>query len=263
MNMRPSNILELRQVSCRFYGLTAVDNASLVVERETITSLVGPNGAGKTTLFNLISGLLQVSSGDIVFDGRSIVGMPPHKIARRGIGRTFQDPRVFHEMSVLDHIMVGFSLRGDVPLHAVIRDTQTRREYRQAIARAYELLEEIGLRERALDRAQDLSFGEQRFLSIARTLTAEPRLVLLDEPTVGLDDSAIAQLSRMITRIARERGTTVVIVSHNLDVIFALSDRIHLLVSGKVALSGEPAEIRLHPRMIEAYLGVKYASVST
>jgi branched-chain amino acid transport system ATP-binding protein len=253
--------LELDGVSRTFGGIVAVDDVSFAVERQTVTGLVGPNGAGKTTLFNLISGLLPMSAGTIRFNGTSIGGLAPHAIARLGIGRTFQDPRIFYEMTVLEHVTFGFRLRGEGPLRAVLRDPAMRAEWRDAEGKALALIEEIGLGRRAHEKAQDLSFGEQRFLSIARTLASGPQLVLLDEPTVGLDRDAIKELSRIITDMVRKRGRTVLIVEHNLDVVLALSDEIHLLVGGKLALSGRPDEIKRHPTMIEAYMGTKYAAL--
>ncbi|HUZ75700.1 MAG TPA: ABC transporter ATP-binding protein [Stellaceae bacterium] len=254
-------ILELRDVSRHFGGLKAVNGVSLSIEEGTITSLVGPNGAGKTTVFNLITGILPLSSGDIRFDGRSIAGLPPYAIARRGLGRTFQDPRIFYEMSVIDHVVAGFSLRGENPLAAILRGPRMRHETRAARDSALRMLDEVGLRRRAHEKAQDLSFGEQRFLSILRTLAGDPRIVLLDEPTVGLDRDSVHDLTRLVQRMAREQKKTVLLVEHNLDVIFDVSDQVHLLVGGSIALSGEPSEIKRHPRMIEAYLGARYAAL--
>ena len=176
-------------------------------------------------------------------------------IARRGVGRTFQDPRIFYEMTVLEHVIAGMHLRSDNPWWAVLRDRRTRSEYRAAVDRARKLLASVGLDGRENEKAQNLSFGEQRYLSIARTLAGDPSLILLDEPTVGLDRSGIAKLSAIMDTLVREQRRTLLIVEHNLDVVFALSDHIHLLLAGKVVLSGKPGEIRRHPRMIEAYLG--------
>jgi branched-chain amino acid transport system ATP-binding protein len=253
--------LELDHVSRNFGGIVAVDDVSFDVARETVTSLVGPNGAGKTTLFNLISGLLPMSSGEIRFNGQALGGLPPHAIARLGIGRTFQDPRIFYEMTVLEHVTFGFRLRGEGPLRAVLRDPAMRAEWRNAEEKALALLAEIGLHRQAGEKAQDLSFGEQRFLSIARTLASDPQIVLLDEPTVGLDRDGIKELSRIIIDMVRRRGKTALIVEHNLDVVLSLSDQIHLLVGGKLALSGKPDEIKRHPTMIEAYMGTRYAAL--
>jgi branched-chain amino acid transport system ATP-binding protein len=253
--------LELDHVSRNFGGIIAVDDVSFDVVPESITSLVGPNGAGKTTIFNLISGLLPMSSGAIRFRGRNVSGLAAHAIARLGIGRTFQDPRIFYEMTVLEHVTFGFRLKGEAPLRALLRDPAMRAEWRDAEDKSLALLAEIGLRDKADEMAQDLSFGEQRFLSIARTLASDPQLVLLDEPTVGLDRDAIKELSRIVTEMVRKRGKTVLIVEHNLDVVLSLSDQIHLLVGGKLALSGKPDEIKRHPTMIEAYMGTKYAAL--
>jgi branched-chain amino acid transport system ATP-binding protein len=253
--------LELSHVSRNFGGIIAVDDVTLTIGRQSITSLVGPNGAGKTTLFNLISGLLPMSSGTILYNGQNVGGLSPHAIARLGIGRTFQDPRIFYEMTVLEHVTFGFRLRGEAPLRAMLRDPAMRAEWRNAEAKAYALLEEIGLHRQAGEKAQDLSFGEQRFLSIARTLASDPHLILLDEPTVGLDRDSIKELSRIITDMVRKHGKTALIVEHNLDVVLALSDQIHLLVGGKLALSGKPDEIKRHPTMIEAYMGTRYAAL--
>jgi branched-chain amino acid transport system ATP-binding protein len=253
-------ILEIDNVSRRFGGLMAVDGASFSVEEAAVTSLVGPNGAGKTTLFNLISGILPLSTGEIRFKSRPISGLAPYAIARRGIGRTFQEPRTFYEMNALDHVIAGMHLRGENPLAAVLRDGRTRQQYGKAQERARRLLASVGLAGREKEKAQDLSFGEQRYLSIARTLAGDPKLILLDEPTVGLDRNGIEKLSAIIKLLVCEQRRTLLIVEHNLDVVFAMSDRIHLLVAGKVVLSGNPAEIRRHPRMIEAYLGTPHAA---
>ena len=254
-------ILQASNISRKFGGLTAVDNVSFDIEPGTITSLVGPNGAGKTTLFNLVSRLLKPSSGKLFFKGEDVTSLSAHEVAQRGLGRTFQDPRMFYEMTVLDHVLTGFSLPDENPLLAIVRTHRVRSARRDAIAQAYELLEQAGLKERASDLAQDLSFGEQRFLSIARTLAGNPTFILLDEPSVGLDRNVVEQLKRTVTTLARERGKTILIIEHNLDVIFEISDQIHLLVNGRIALSGTPSELKRHPTMIEAYLGDAHAAL--
>jgi branched-chain amino acid transport system ATP-binding protein len=259
--MKQGPILELDRVTRHFGGIVAVDNVSFSVARESITSLVGPNGAGKTTIFNIVSGLLPKTSGTVRFQGRDVSGLSPHAIARLGIGRTFQDPRIFYEMTVLEHVTFGFRLRGESPLRGILRDPWMRAEWHEAEKRSLALLGEIGLGGKADEKAQDLSFGEQRFLSIARSLASDPQLLLLDEPTVGLDRDATRELSRIITDMVRKRGKTVVLVEHNLDIVLSLSDEVHLLVGGKLALSGNPDEIKRHPTMIEAYMGTKHAAL--
>jgi branched-chain amino acid transport system ATP-binding protein len=253
-------ILEISNVSRRFGGVVAVNNASLSVAQGTITGLVGPNGAGKTTLFNLVSGFVPISEGEIRFEGKRLTGLPSYKISRLGIGRTFQDPRVFYEMNALDHVLSGFNIRAQQPWHAIWRDRATRREHTASLAGARALLLAVGLSDRAMDKAQDLSFGDQRFLSIARTLAADPSLILLDEPTVGLDRKGVCKLSSMINNFVHEQHRTVLLVEHNLDVVFSICDHIHLMVGGAVVLSGPPDEIRQHPKMIEAYLGTRHVA---
>jgi branched-chain amino acid transport system ATP-binding protein len=255
-----SAILEIREVSVRFGGVVAVNMASLAVERGLVTGLVGPNGAGKTTLFNAISGFVPVSEGEIRFEQQTLTGLASHRIARLGIGRTFQDPRIFYEMNVLEHVLSGFYLRAEQPWRTILRDRATRDEYRKAMEQSRALLDAVGLGDRARDKAHDLSFGDQRFLSIARMLAGDPRLILFDEPTVGLDGGAIRRLSAMIEHMVRIEHRTVLIVEHNLDVLFTLCDRIHLMVMGEVVLSGPKEEVRRHPKMIEAYLGTRHGA---
>ena len=260
--MSTMSVLELADVSRSFGGLTAVDSVTFKVEQGSITSLIGPNGAGKTTVFNLISNLIPPSAGQIFLEGRNVTGLPPHQIALLGVGRTFQDPRIFREMTVLDQVLSGFSLPDENPLRAIFRGSKVRMARASATERAYALLDQIGLLARAGDLAQDLSFGEQRFLSIARVLARAPRLLMLDEPSVGLDVNVIGDFKRMITQLVRDSGTTVLIIEHNLDVIFEISDHIHLLVGGKVVLSGNADELKRHPTMLEAYLGDAHAALS-
>lgn len=256
------SVLELIQVSRRFGGLTAIDEVTFSIEKGTITSLVGPNGAGKTTVFNLISSLLQPSSGRIILEDNDITALKPHQVARLGIGRTFQDPRIFVEMTVLDNVLSGFALPDNNPIFAILRLPNVQGARRTAIKAARSLLDQFELLDRSADMAQDLSFGEQRFLSIARMLAGDPKLILLDEPSVGLDGNEIDKLKQLIVYLTRERGKTIMIIEHNLDVIFNISDKIHLLVNGKLALSGTAGELKRHPTMIEAYLGEAHVALS-
>ena len=253
-------ILDVRGVSRSFEGLQAVRDLSFAVAAGSVTGIVGPNGAGKTTGFNLICGLLRASSGEIFFDGARVDRLPAYRRARAGMGRTFQDPRIFPQVSALDHVVAGACLRGDTPLWALLRDRRTIAEWRAATDRARQILEMIGLGGRALALAQDLSFGEQRFLSIGRVLAADPRLLLLDEPTVGLDAAAVERLVELIGRMVREQGKTVLLVEHNMGVVFRICDQIHLMIQGSVAESGPPAAMRRNVRMIEAYLGARHAA---
>jgi len=253
-------LLKVDGISKSFGGLRAVNDVSFEVEEHRITSLIGPNGAGKTTVFNMISAFLPADAGAIVFQGEPIHALKPFEIARRGIGRTFQDPRVYPEMTVLENVMVGVRQRGGDPLWALLRGKRVNAEWRAARTRAEQMLASVGLAERAADYAQDLSFGEQRFLSLARTLVGGPRIVLMDEPTVGLDKAALGKLMELMTRTVSERRTTILLIEHNMSVVMSVSDKIFILVQGEVVAAGAPQEIRQHPSMVEAYLGQSHAA---
>lgn len=255
-----SDILEVEGISQSFGGHRAVDAVSFTVEEGSITSLIGPNGAGKTTVFNLICGILATESGDVRFGGESIRGLAPFQVARRGIGRTFQDPRVFPEMSVRDNMMVGMRQRGESPLWALLRGEKVNREWRAVRERAEATLDAVGLLGRVEDKAKDLSFGEQRFLSIARSLMTSPRLVMMDEPTVGLDQSALTRLTGLMTSLVERQRATLLVIEHNMHVVMSISKKIVLLVEGRVLASDAPEEIRKHRNMVEAYLGRKHAA---
>jgi ABC-type branched-subunit amino acid transport system ATPase component len=255
-----ATILGVDGISRSFGGLRAVDRASFSVEEQRITSLIGPNGAGKTTIFNMISGFVPAQSGEIRFRGEPIHQLKPFEIARRGVGRTFQDPRVFPEMTVLDNVVVGLRQRGERPLWSLLRGPRIGAERREVRRRAEEILATVGLLDRAGHLARDLSFGEQRFLSIARTLVGDPHLILMDEPTVGLDQTALAKLLDLMSRIARDPRKALLVIEHNMDVVMSVSNTIVLLVQGGVVASGTPEEIRGHRGMIEAYLGRPYVA---
>jgi branched-chain amino acid transport system ATP-binding protein len=253
-------ILEVSGISHAFGGVRAVSDVSFTVPRGRITSLIGPNGAGKTTIFNVISGFLKAQSGWISLDGRRIENWAPHRIALSGIGRTFQSPRVFAEMSVLENVVVGLRQKGERPLWALLRTPSVRTERTEINERAESMLAIVGLADRRHDMASTLSFGEQRFLSIARALIANPVLVLMDEPTVGLDHAALKNLLDIMARLVAERKTTLLLIEHHMETVMMASDKITLLVQGTVVGEGTPAEIKTNRAMIEAYLGQKYAS---
>jgi ABC-type branched-subunit amino acid transport system ATPase component len=255
-----SDILTVRNICQSFGGHKAVDDVSFEVEEGSITSLIGPNGAGKTTVFNLLCGILPSDSGDIVFEKRSIRGMKPHEVALAGIGRTFQDPRIFPWMSALDNVMVGMRQRGEKLWPALWRDRPMMSQVRQVRERAEQVLDMVGLSQRSMEPAASLSFGEQRFLSIARTLASKPRLILMDEPTVGLDQSALNRLTGLMSHIAADGQTTLLIIEHNMDVVMSISKKIVLLVAGRVEASDTPEKVRVHQNMLQAYLGRKHAA---
>jgi branched-chain amino acid transport system ATP-binding protein len=253
-------ILEVVGIAHAFGGLRAVNDVSFTVPRGEVTSLIGPNGAGKTTIFNVICGILPAQSGTIKLEARNIENMKPYAIARRGIGRTFQAPRVFADMSVLDNVTVGIRQRGENVLGALIGGARVREERRRARERAEEVLAMVGLADRRFVRANNLSFGEQRFLSIARTLVANPPLFLMDEPTVGLDGAALEKLLDFIEKVVHQFETTILLIEHHMEVVMSISNHVVLLVQGTVVANGSPAAIRTDRNMIEAYLGQTYVA---
>jgi len=253
-------VLDVSSITHAFGGLRAITNVSFSVERGHITSLIGPNGAGKTTVFNVVSGFLCAQTGQVTLDGRRIENLPPYHIARLGLGRTFQAPRVFGQMTVLENVVVGLRQVGEKPIWSLLPTESVRAERRSAVQRAENMLALVGLRARRNDLAGTLSFGEQRFLSIARTLVAEPTLVLMDEPTVGLDPAALKKLLDIMTAIASGGKTTLLLIEHHMEAVMAVSDRIVLLVQGIVAAKGTPQEIKADRTMIEAYLGRTYVA---
>lgn len=255
-------ILDIKSIYLAFGGLQVLQDVSFSVEKHTITSLVGPNGAGKTSVFNVVSRLLKASGGEVWFEGSRIDAMTPSAIARSGIGRMFQDPRVFSGLTVLQNALSGARLRANAPLYALIRDKRTRQEWQEASERVSGLLSGLGLGNRLNDMAESLSFAEQRFLSFARCLAGQPRLLLLDEPTVGLDKKSVEWFVQRLRHLVDAMGLTIVLVEHNMDVVLNYSDEVHLLVQGEVVASGSPAEMRKHARMIEAYLGDRYVAAS-
>jgi branched-chain amino acid transport system ATP-binding protein len=256
-------ILEVKSLDLSFGGLRVLQNVGFAVEERSITSLVGPNGAGKTSVFNIISRLLKPSAGEVWFEGRRIDALRPDHVALRGIGRMFQDPRVFRGLTVLENTLSGARLRANNPWHALVRDRRTRREWQAAIERVTRVLGELGLGARLGETAESLSFAEQRFVSFARCYAGEPRLLLLDEPTVGLDARSIDWFIGRMRRLVEAEGLTIVLVEHNMDVVLNISDRVHLLVQGEVVASGTATEMKQHAKMIEAYLGDRYVAADT
>ena len=255
-------ILQVEEISQSFGGLRAVDNASFTANNTEITSLIGPNGAGKTTIFNIISGFLRCESGSILFRGQPIRELRPFEIVRRGLARTFQDPRVFPEMTVLENVMVGIRQKGERPLWALVRGSRVNAEWRRARERSEAMLSTVGLIDRAKDLARDLSFGEQRFLSIARSLVGDPAIIMMDEPTVGLDRGTSAKLLELMTHLVEVERKALLVIEHNMDVVMSVSAKVVLLVQGAVVASGSPEEIRRNRSMVDAYLGRRHAAAS-
>lgn len=256
--MEGKALLSVRDLTKTFGGLMAVNGVSFDIEKGTITALIGPNGAGKTTVINIISGLLRATGGKVVFKGRDITNLPPYRISHLGIARTFQNIRVFPQMTVLENMLVATRYRkGETLLYSVIPDRDVKVEDEQNLKKALHYLEFVGLMDKKDEFAGNLSHGQRRLLELARALATDADLLLLDEPTAGVTPRTREKLLELFTRL-KNSGKTIMIIEHNMKVVRAVSDRVIVLSNGQKIFDGPPDKAFKDSRVIEAYLGTKW-----
>src|SRR5690348_15098227 len=256
-------LLQTSHLRKEFGGLVANADVDFTVPRNSIVSLIGPNGAGKTTFFNMLTGVYKPTAGQVFFDNEDMTGKPPHAFTQRGIGRTFQNIRLFQNMTALENVLVGMHVRMKGNLfEAILRTPRVRTEETEARARARELLAFCGLVRKDEEIGRNLSYGDQRRLEVARALATQPKLLLLDEPTAGMNPQETAEFTDFVAKLREQRGLAVLLIEHDMRVVMGVSDRVTVLDYGEKIAEGTPGEIQKNERVIEAYLGAAAVSHS-